>query len=211
VAPDPRIDADDIPELLVLDVGGVLYRSVMPGIVAEIALAAGTDEERLRRHVDTELFHGFWSGRMSIGAFWARLGAFAGGPARPTEGVPGRMCPLPALARLPDWSRHVRLGVLSNHRGEWARPALARAGVLELLDPVLISSETGLVKPGDAAFAQLVHLGVPPSRILYVDDRAAALRGAERAGVRTLWADPAGRWAGVLDDHLGGLRRAATG
>ena len=209
--------ASGLPELLVLDLGGVLFPSAMPGIVADVASDLGVDRERVRRHVDTALLHALWSGEVSIDVFWARIASATGAPLSPARRarwasrVAARMRPLPALRCLPVWSRHVRIGILSNHRAEWARPALARAGVLDLLDPVLISSETGCVKPDADAFAQLARLGVAPSRILYVDDRAAARRGAARVGVRTRAADPAGRWASDLGLLLAGAVRAPTG
>ena len=209
--------ASALPELLMLDLGGVLFPSVMPGIVADVASDVGVDRERVRRHVDAALLHALWGGEVSIDVFWARIASLSGAPLSPARRarwerrVAARMRPLPALRCLPDWSRRVRIGVLSNHRAEWARPALARAGVLDLLDPLLISSETGCVKPDADAFAQLARLGVAPSRILYVDDRAAARRGAARVGVRTRAADPAGRWAPDLGLLLAGSVRAPTG
>lgn len=195
------------PELLVLDIGGVVLPSAMPQVIAELAEISGQGERRLWRHFNNHLFRPFWSGRMPIDDFWRRFTEFAGVPGAParwkTEMTTTLLGPLPAAARLAAWAEAVPLAVLSNHRAEWVRPALERIGVLRLFGPVLISSETGLVKPDPAAFRQIAELGVPPGRVLYVDDRPQALRRAEWFGVRTMESDDAGRWIARLDGVLG--------
>ena len=110
--------------------------------------------------------------------------------------------PLASLARLHAWAEVVPLGILSNHRAEWVRPALEAHGVMDLFGPVLISSETGLVKPDPDAFRQLAELGVPPEEVLYVDDRPQALRRAEWFHIRTMEADAAERWIPRLETVL---------
>jgi FMN phosphatase YigB (HAD superfamily) len=72
-----------------------------------------------------------------------------------------------------------------------------------VLDPLLISSRTGLVKPDPRAFAQLTRLGPPPERVLYVDDRPQALRAAERLGISTLEAHGGDAWIDSVSNRLG--------
>lgn len=112
--------------------------------------------------------------------------------------------PLPHARRVREWARQVPVGVLSNQRAEWVLPALAAAGLVELLEPLVISSRTGLVKPDPRAFAQLTRLGPPPERVLYVDDRPQALRVAAGLGISTLAADPAHAWVDRVGARLGG-------
>lgn len=202
---DQRTDAP--VERLVLDLGGVVLASAMPRIVAELAERSGRGERVLWRYFNDRLFHPFWSGAMDVDAFWAEFTAHAGVP-----GMEGRwqreLVPSMLTLRIPAdrvrrWAGRVPVGVLSNQRAEWVRPVLAREGLLEVLDPVFISSETGLLKPGREAFAQLTGLGTPPGRILYVDDRPQAVRTAEAMGIAAIQADPDGAWADRVDARLG--------
>lgn len=199
--------ADGPIERLVLDLGGVVLTSAMPQVVAELAARSGHSEQSLWRYFNHTLFEPFWSGAMSLDAFWADFTAHAGVP-----GVPGRWRTEGTLERLPllvppeavrRWASRVPVGVLSNQRAEWVLPSLRRTGLLEVLHPVFISSETGLLKPDRAAFAQLTGLGTPASRILYVDDRPQAVATARSLGMSALQAVAGGGWAPRVDELLG--------
>jgi FMN phosphatase YigB (HAD superfamily) len=201
------VSASRRPALLVLDLGGVVFPSAMPQVLGELAEISGVGERRIWRHFNHHLFQPFWSGRMDIAEFWARLTDFAGVPGATgrwqTEMTSRLLEPLPALGRLGAWAEVVPLGILSNHRAEWVRPALEAHDVMGLFGPVLISSETGLVKPDPDAFRQLAELGPAPEEVLYVDDRPGALRRAEWFGIRTMEADADARWIPRLEEVLG--------
>lgn len=88
---------------------------------------------------------------------------------------------VPVLQALRD--APVRVGLLSNI-GWDIRPALARAGVLERLDAVMLSCEEGLAKPDPALFQRACErLGAPPGRVLYVGDDPVKDGTAARAGL----------------------------
>ncbi|WP_199443155.1 HAD family hydrolase [Umezawaea beigongshangensis] len=90
--------------------------------------------------------------------------------------------------------RGTRLGVLSNI-GWDIRPALADAGVLELLDAVVLSCEHGLEKPDPALFALACEeLASPPGRVLYVGDDPVKDGAAVRAGM-PVYLLPTDRWS----------------
>jgi len=60
---------------------------------------------------------------------------------------------------------------------------MSTMGVHELFHHVANSSRIGLAKPDVAAFAHVAdQLGVPPARLLFVDDREENVRGAVDAG-----------------------------
>jgi FMN phosphatase YigB (HAD superfamily) len=205
---EPSADerADGPVELVVLDIGGVLLSSAMPKIVSRIAELSGRSEMQLWRFFNTRLFRRFWGGTIDVDAFWAEMANYAGVPrdtVRDRVDVADIMLPLPALARVPDWAARTRVGVLSNQRAEWVVPVFARAEVLHLIDPLLLSDRIHAVKPEPAMFRTLAELDVPAERVLYVDDRAPALRRAEAFGVRTLEAVPDGRWMDRLDAMIG--------
>lgn len=196
---------DTAVELLMLDLGGVLIAGASPVLLAELARAPGASADALRAEFE-RIKPDFWSGRMTIPEAWRRLAAVAGVPHAPCpwaeDRPPTGLVPLPALARVPTWARTVRVGVLSNEHAEWVLPILASSGVLDVLDPLLISSRTGVVKPDPAAFAQVAAGGVPAARTLFVDDQAVNLAAAAACGIRTLWADPDGAWTAEVDRLL---------
>lgn len=77
-----------------------------------------------------------------------------------------------------------RLGVISNFDGR-LRPILKHLGVLDRLDPVVISSEAGADKPDAWIFEQaLKQAGVAPDEALHVgDDPERDWQGAASAGL----------------------------
>jgi len=199
--------ADGAVDRLVLDLGGVVLTSAMPQVVAELAERSGRSEQSLWRYFNRTLFRPFWSGAMSLDAFWGDFTVHAGVPGAPgrwrTEGTLERLPLLVPADAVRRWARRVPVGVLSNQRAEWVLPSLRRAGLLEVLDPVFISSVTGLLKPEPAAFEQLTGLGTPAARILYVDDRPQAVATARSLGMSALHAVAGGGWAARVDEILG--------
>jgi FMN phosphatase YigB (HAD superfamily) len=82
----------------------------------------------------------------------------------------------------------VRIGLVSNYPcGRALRSSLERVGIIDHLDPVVISGEVGWVKPHASVFrAALDALGLPPEKVLFVGDRwDADMVGARDAGMRT--------------------------
>jgi len=194
-------------EHLILDIGGVILPSAMPQVVAELSARSPRSERQLWRFFNTRLFAPFWSGRLGLEEFWQTFTAYAGVPAAParwqTQMTVSMLRPLDHTAVIRTWAGIVPVGVLSNQRVEWVLPVFARAGLIEVLRPLLISSLTGLVKPDPRAFAQLTRLGPPPECVLYVDDRPQALRHAEQHGIATLEADGDAAWVARVSGRLG--------
>ena len=194
-------------ERLILDLGGVVLPSAMPQVIAELAAHSHKTDQQLWRYFNGHLFEAFWSGRMGLEQFWLTFTRFAGVPDLvgrcQTEMTQSILRPLEQLEAVRGWTRAVPVGVLSNQRAEWVLPVLARVGLADVLDPLLISSLTGLVKPDPRAFAQLTELGTPPERVLYVDDRPQALRAAERLGIATILAHDGDDWAERVSRRLG--------
>ncbi len=88
--------------------------------------------------------------------------------------------------------RQYRLGLVSNFdHGPTARRILARAGIVDLFESVVISEEVGVRKPGAAIFSRaLEELGERPDRCLYVgDDYEADIAGATTVGLPAVWID----------------------
>ena len=76
----------------------------------------------------------------------------------------------------------VAIALLSNEsRSLPAR--LARLGIADLFEPLLVSAYLGVMKPAPLAFAAaLALLGLPPSQVVFIDDMAENTRAAARLG-----------------------------
>ena len=90
---------------------------------------------------------------------------------------------LPCLRR---WKSRYALGILSD-----AMPSilvfLKRAGLLDLFDAAVISTQVGAIKPDPRMYeAILAALKLPAEECLFVDDRPCNLEGAVRAGMRAV-------------------------
>ena len=101
---------------------------------------------------------------------------------------------------LQDLARTHRLGLVSNIWSEKA-PYLAgleRAGLVNLLDPLLFSSDGRSIKPSRRLFDAAVDaLDLPPSQIVFIGDSLFRdVGGAARAGLATVWIDGAGSGTG---------------
>jgi HAD superfamily hydrolase (TIGR01509 family) len=91
---------------------------------------------------------------------------------------------LPTLRALK--ARGLKLALISNV-GVDVRGVLARGGMGDLFDAVILSFEVGSVKPDRTIFQlALDALGVPPGRALMVGDSARDDAGAAHLGIRTL-------------------------
>jgi putative hydrolase of the HAD superfamily len=91
---------------------------------------------------------------------------------------------LPALETVR--RRGLRLGLISN-----AWPSLEgkyrRLGLRDYFDPFVISARVGSVKPAAAIFQQaIVQIGLPPQRLLFVDDEPEYLAGARAVRLNAL-------------------------
>jgi putative hydrolase of the HAD superfamily len=209
-APEPRPDDGrerPQPKVLVIDVGGVLVPPSMPVILHEVAMISPRSERQLKRFFNHELREDFWGGRLSERDFWVRLFEFAGTPDQDIghwrDRLPEILEPLPAVYRVCDWAARIRTVLMSNHRHEWCIPQLARHGVTECVTEIMISSQTGLVKPAPEAFLPLLRLGVPPEEVLFIDDRPNNVNTAADLGVQTVFAGEEDHWIAEVDRRIG--------
>ena len=104
-------------------------------------------------------------------------------------------------ARLLDFAAEVvetlacsyRLGIVSNYpHGPVVEATLGRFGLRRHFDAIVVSSETGWMKPhADCYLPALAALPAPPGRTLMVgDDLRNDIRGAKALGLHTAWIAP---------------------
>lgn len=185
---------------LLVDYGGVLTNP-LPEIMGRWLQAGEIDRDRFvdltRRWFADDAghnpVHDLETGRISVAEFERRLAAelldgTGAGPAGSdrTAGMLSRMFAgmriEPSMMDVVRTARTagIRTGLLSN---SWGLD-YPRDGWEALFDAVVISGEVGLRKPDPAIYALAAErLGLPPERIVFVDDLAANVRGAVEAGM----------------------------
>ena len=86
------------------------------------------------------------------------------------------------------------LGVVSNGLGRQQRDKLARTGIIDRFECVIISAEIGERKPDAAIFEHAcASAGCAPAEAVYVGDRYETdALGARRAGLTGVWLDRGG-------------------
>ncbi len=90
-----------------------------------------------------------------------------------------------------------RVGLLTNDLTAFHGPGWHESiSVLARFDPLVDLSHTGHLKPHPRAYTDaIVAMGLPPERIVYVDDHRDNVEGGAEAGLVAIWfdlTDPAG-------------------
>lgn len=191
-----RLDID----VLLLDVGGVLLVDPMRQIFDDLAHESRTARSAITNVYSTQLRRGLWDGTLAEPDFWTQIlktADLAQDVAAWRTRLLNYMTPLPAIDALPGLNRNYRLWLLSNHRAEWLRPKLIEVGVTDHFAGILVSSETGHVKPDTFAFSHAVAtVGASPDRVAFVDDKRGNVEAAEAVGIYGTVADDRGDWVG---------------
>jgi putative hydrolase of the HAD superfamily len=181
-----------------LDIGGVVLVDPLKAIFSELAEVSSMTRAEITDFYSASLREGLWAGRLLEETFWRELLEFARVEVEVDvwrRRLIDEMRPLDAADRLRELASTFRLGALSNHRGEWLRPVLAANGLGGWFEAILISSETGFVKPEAGAFSHAADiLGLEAQEITYVDDKEGNLAAAALSGMEPLLADSDGRW-----------------
>ena len=88
------------------------------------------------------------------------------------------------------WRERYRLGLVSNYPdGAAIRASLARVGLAEAFDVVVVSGDVGRVKPHPLPFrTALEQLDLEPAAVVHVGDNwLADVQGAKRLGMQAIW------------------------
>jgi putative hydrolase of the HAD superfamily len=176
--------------LVLFDYGEVISRSPSDADREALLDVAGVPGDRF--------WPAYWAdrdvldhGRLSVRDYWLGIGAACG-----AEWDDARLQSLWA-ADVRSWmtvdadvlaivtelhAGRTRLAVLSNAGFDYA---LLRASPLaSLVERIFLSAELGLLKPDPAIYLQVAdELGIPPERIVFVDNRAGNVAGAESIGM----------------------------
>ncbi|MEX1005078.1 MAG: YjjG family noncanonical pyrimidine nucleotidase [Acidimicrobiia bacterium] len=91
---------------------------------------------------------------------------------------------------------HARLGLVTNGLSDVQRARLARLGIADRFDAVVISSEVGVTKPRREIFdIAFERLGAPAteSALMIGDSLTSDIAGGANYGIATCWYNPQGR------------------
>ena len=81
--------------------------------------------------------------------------------------------------------RRFRTALLSNTNAVHVAQLNERSGILQQLDQLFLSHQTGHYKPEPAAYTHVVEsLGIPAETILFLDDKPGNITAARAAGMR---------------------------
>ncbi|MCP2036698.1 HAD superfamily hydrolase (TIGR01549 family) [Planomicrobium sp. HSC-17F08] len=85
--------------------------------------------------------------------------------------------------------RSLRLGIISNGKGQFQLDAIQALGIETYMDVILISEWEGMKKPDPNLFKKaLARLGVASEEAMYVGDHLDNdIKGARAAGIKTIW------------------------
>src|SRR5690606_38160904 len=108
--------------------------------------------------------------------------------------------------------KSLRLGIISNGKGQFQLDAIQALGIEPYMDVILISEWEGMKKPDPNLFMKgLARLGVHPEEAMYVGDHPDNdIKGARAAGIKTVWKRDA-QWSSAEADYIiEGLAEIAT-
>jgi putative hydrolase of the HAD superfamily len=184
-------------QAVVFDIGGVLMENIQEFYLPDLAEEHGLDRAEL---LQLGYHHGqAWGlGQASEEDYWRGILADAGLAAGLLPALVARtegyVKPIPETWALVEaLGPRLRRGILSNMTWEWIRRIRAAAPVDERFDPIVLSCDVGVCKPDPAIYRHLLErLELPPSAVLFVDDRDDNLSAAASAGIQgVLFTKPA--------------------
>lgn len=193
-----QLDADGIAvreiEALLFDLGGVIIEVDFARTLRFWAKAAGIDSSLLPDKIGRdECFERHERGELSCVDYFRELrrGHLQGLTEHQMRDgwnqTLGREIPgvRPLVRRL---ARRIPLYVFSNtnptHQREWERDC---AETLSHFQSVFVSSELGQRKPEQRAFLSVAgRIGLPPEKILFLDDNPVNVEGARSAGMHAV-------------------------
>ena len=182
-------------EAVVFDYGGVLCHPPAAPQIDRLAKPFGLPRDKFWRMYG-RLRGPYDRGMIDARQYWGNMAQCAGvllGEAQFAElqaidldmwsGYDNSMLALAAQLR----EAGVKTGILSNMLADMLKKLRAEVDWLPLFDVHVYSCDLGLVKPDEAIYDRLIQeLGIDPSRTLFVDDIAANVEAARRAGLQAV-------------------------
>lgn len=179
---------------LVLDIGGVLATNLSPLFWELLAAEANVSEEVLYAVYKKQISERLWIGDLTEEQFWLWVKDYT--PLLETKRarafIDNSLQPLPALAKVAEWSEIADVHLLSNHLPGWVEPIVKP--IKPYLKSITISSLAAVRKPHPDIYARTAAYFPTGSTVLFVDDQSKNIKQAASLGWRTLLADEDGKW-----------------
>lgn len=194
---------------VIFDFGGVLCFHPTEDRFARIATLLGVSMPRL-----LEIF---WANRIEYDAglldsraYWTKVAAAADKPM--DDALFARLGQLEIElwnnfdGRVFAWAAHlkangIRTGMLSNLPRSLGEALLGTPGLLDVFDHLTLSYRMKIVKPDSAIYYHAAHgLIVPPSQVLFLDDKPENVEGARAIGMQ---AELYSTWEAFLGETAG--------
>lgn len=188
-------------DLVVLDVGGVLFTDIETNLKQALTQATACSKEAVFSAFGS-MEEDLWCGRISTEEFWRSLG----GKLRHhfdsqlwDEACVELQAPLLSQQSLDNLVGKYDVALLTNHRPEWLFPRLDRAGLNAAFSPVVVSAIVGRMKPDPRIYETVNNkLSRNYDRRLFIDDRPINLQPAVDLGYQVISADPRHDWESAL-------------
>ena len=187
------------PKLLVLDGQGVVFDAPIKRFLLSFSQHNELDYEIVEQRWENRLRMLAWTGAIDDDALWNELANKTVDLQQTIESLKASYQPGPVADYLHSWSQQLPIWLLSNHRSHWVLPQLESLNLSHTFQRLLVSDNTGCVKPDPAAFAPLLDGNLSPGDILFVDDQLHNLQSAEKLGLETLHATFDQAWVTELD------------
>lgn len=102
-----------------------------------------------------------------------------------------------------------KMAILSDDNSRWSRYLRQKFDIDRYFDAVCISAETGITKPNERAFLNVLEqLGCRADECVFIDDRPRNLAAAQAVGMRAVQMGTVGIWQGERAscfDELAGI------
>jgi HAD superfamily hydrolase (TIGR01509 family) len=188
-ATDRLVDGVD---LLVLDVQGVLFNKPLEAFLYDVGERTGEGGQSLQHRWQRELRTPFWTGHLDEASMWKQL-ARSESPSALRRELESRYERGPLWTRANTFPGEVWL--LSNHRSRWLHERIARFGITDRFNRIVVSDDIGAVKPDPRAFCAVSEQCLTRS-VLFVDDQIHNVEAARGLGIRAALATADGTLQG---------------
>jgi putative hydrolase of the HAD superfamily len=184
-------------DLVVLDVGGVLFTDITISLMRTVVQATSCTEEAVSGAFEP-LEKDLWCGLISTDQFWRAFGDKLNCHLDSNfwdEECVKLQKPLLSEQSLSYLLAKCDVALLTNHRTEWLFPALKEVRLKDSFCPIVVSAIEGCMKP-DPRIYEVIDNVLPRhyGRRLFIDDRPINLKPAEHLGYQVMLADPRQDW-----------------
>lgn len=174
------------PELLVLDAQGVTFNAPIHDFFIELTLKLDLPKNFMVHKWHNQLRELAWLGKINDRELVKELTYDKMEAEQFLIQLEKNFSLGPVAHRLADYSNSVPIWILSNHRSHWLYRRLERFNLNIYIEKVLVSEETGFIKPNPLAFEQLNICHIPSDKIVFVDDQLKNIKEAKRHSFNTI-------------------------